>query len=165
MDDIDRRILDQLQADATPSNLALAARVHVSPATCLRRVQRLWETGLIESQVAIVNRERLAQSIGQGLTAIVEVTLERQAAEHLDAFEARVIQAEAVQQCYRVTPGPDFVLVLYAADMAAYQRISQELFTLDANVRNVKSYFSVKRCKFGARIPLLSQELRPSSAG
>ncbi len=163
MDDIDRRILDQLQADASLSNLALAAMVHVSPATCLRRVQRLWDLGLIDSQVVIVNRERLAKAIGQGLTAIVEVSLERQAAEHLDAFEARMGKDEAVQQCYRVTPGPDFVLVLYAADMADYQRISQELFTLDANVRNVKAFFSVKRSKFGARVPLLPQDLSAST--
>ena len=155
MDDTDRRILDALQSDATLSNLALAAKVHVSPATCLRRVKGLWEEGLIESQVAVVNPEKLATAIGHGLSVIVEVSLERQAAEHLSAFEARMTNVAAVQQCYRVSPGPDFVLVLYAQNMADYQNISQQLFTLDANVRNVKAFFSIRRSKFGSKIQVL----------
>ena len=60
----------------------------------------------------------------------------------------------AVQQCYRVSPGPDFVLVLHVPDMAAYHALVQRLFTQDANVRNVKSFFSVKRGKFDLRLPL-----------
>lgn len=154
LDDVDRRILEQLQNDASLSNLALAARVHASPATCLRRVQRLRDQGIIEQQVAILSVDRLARLTGEGLTVIAEVTLERQTAEDLDAFESRVILSPAVQQCYRVSPGPDFVLVLHLPDMRAYQQLAQELFTRDTRVRNVKAYFSVKRAKFGARVSL-----------
>jgi DNA-binding Lrp family transcriptional regulator len=82
------------------------------------------------------------------------VTLDRQGAEHLDAFEARAVAEAAVQQCWRVSPGPDFVLVLHVADMPGYQALVQRLFTQDANVRNVKAYFSVKRAKFETRIAL-----------
>jgi DNA-binding Lrp family transcriptional regulator len=85
---------------------------------------------------------------------LVEVTLDRQGAEHLDAFEARAVAQDAVQQCWRVSPGPDFILVLQAADMPDYQALVQRLFTQDANVRNVKAYFSVKRAKFDTRVPL-----------
>ena len=154
LDSIDLLLLDQLQKDASLSNQALAERVHVSPATCLRRVRLLRENGLLESVVGILNPERLAQVRGAGLTAIAEVTLERQGAEFLQAFEDRVIAHDQVQQCYRVSPGPDFVLVLYADDMPAYLALSQQLFTSDANVRNVKSFFSLKRAKFGARVAL-----------
>jgi Lrp/AsnC family transcriptional regulator, leucine-responsive regulatory protein len=59
-----------------------------------------------------------------------------------------------VQQCYRVSPGPDFVLIIHALDMPDYLALAQRLFTSDANVRNVKTYFSVKRSKFGTRVPL-----------
>jgi Lrp/AsnC family leucine-responsive transcriptional regulator len=59
-----------------------------------------------------------------------------------------------VQQCWRVSPGPDFVLVAQVADMAAYHALVQRLFTQDANVRNVKSYFSVKRAKFEPAVAL-----------
>jgi Lrp/AsnC family leucine-responsive transcriptional regulator len=154
LDATDLLILQQLQRDASQSNQALAARVHTSPPTCLRRVKRLLEAGLMERQVAILNPERLAAALGHGLSAIVEITLDRQDAGALDAFEARVAPDVAVQQCYRVSPGPDFVLVIHTRDMPAYHALAQRLFTVDANVRNVKAFFSVKRSKFGAELPL-----------
>ena len=154
LDATDFALLEALQEDASQSNLALAARVHVSPPTCLRRVKRLQDAGLIERQVAILSADRLAPVLGAGLEAIVEVTLERQGAEHLDAFEQRVAADPAVQQCYRVSPGPDFILHVRAADMPGYLALQQRLFTADANVRNVKAFFSVKRAKFEPRLPM-----------
>lgn len=154
LDTIDLQLLAQLQRDASLSNQELAERVHTSPPTCLRRVKRLRDAGLIERQVAILSPERLAATQGHGLTAIVEITLDRQDAGALDALEARVAQDDAVQQCYRVSPGPDFVLVVHARDMPDYQALAQRLFTVDANVRNVKAFFSIKRSKFGAVLPL-----------
>ena len=132
------------------SNQALAAKAHLSPATCLRRVARLTASGVIERRVALLSPERL----GAGLSAIVEITLDRQGAEHLAAFEAKVQAEPAVQQCYRVSPGPDFVLFVQLPDMAGYHVLVQRLFTQDANVRNVKSFFSVRRAKFDPRLPL-----------
>ena len=152
IDDIDLRLLDALQQDASLSNLELAARVHTSPPTCLRRVKRLRDAGLIERQVAILSPDKLAPLLGHGLCAIVEITLDRQGAELLEAFEARVAGDGAVQQCYRVSPGPDFVLVVQARDMPGYLALAQRLFTSDANVRNVKAFFSLKRSKFGAQL-------------
>ena len=154
LDAVDLQLLVQLQKDASLSNQALAARVHTSPPTCLRRVKRLHDAGLVERQIAILNPERLAATLGHGLTAIIEITLDRQDADALDAFEARVAPDAAVQQCYRVSPGPDFVLVVHAKNMPSYHALTQRLFTSDANVRNVKAFFSVKRSKFGAELPL-----------
>ncbi len=154
MDAMDLQILAQLQRDASLSNQDLAEAVHTSAPTCLRRIKRMRDAGLIERQIAILNPERLAQSLGHGLCVIVEITLERQGAEELARFEARVLQDAAVQQCYQVSPGPDFVLVVHARDMPSYQALVQRLFTTDANVRNVKAFFSVKRGKFGAELPL-----------
>ncbi len=154
LDLTDLQLLAQLQADASLSNQALAERVHTSPPTCLRRVKRLHDAGLIERQVAILNPQRMAEVTGHGLTAIVEITLDRQDTGALEKFEARVAEDFSVQQCYRVSPGPDFCLVVHAKDMPDYQAITQRLFTSDANVRNVKAFFSVKRSKFGAELPL-----------
>ena len=150
LDDIDRRLLDLLQADATRTNQALAEAAGVSAATALRRVRRLTESGVIERQVALL-APRLSD---EGLTAIAEVSLDRQGAELLQAFEARALAEAAVQQCYRVSPGPDFVLVAWVPDMNAWGAVVQRLFTQDANVRNVKTYFSVRRAKFEPRISL-----------
>ena len=154
MDATDWLLLAALQEDASQSNQALAARAHISAPTCLRRIKRLREVGLIEKQVALLNPQRLAEVSGHGLQAIVEVTLERQGADWLAAFEERVVADEAVQQCYRVSPGPDFVLVVQTRDMPDYLALAQRLLHSDANVRNVKAYFSVKRSKFGTQLPL-----------
>ena len=149
LDAIDHRLLNLLQADAARSNQALAEAAHVSPATALRRVRRLVEAGVIERQVAIVSPARVG-----GLSAIVEITLDRQGAEHLAAFEARAVAEAAVQQCYRVSPGPDLLLVVWLPDMAAYHALVQRLFTQDANVRNVKSFFATHRAKFEPAVQL-----------
>jgi DNA-binding Lrp family transcriptional regulator len=147
-------LLDQLQADAAVSNQELARRVHVSPPTCLRRVKRLVDCGLVARQVALLDRDRLAAVLGHGLDAIVEITLDRQSAEAMDAFEQRVAADACVQQCYRVSPGPDFILVVHTPDMPGYLALAQRLFSSDANVRNVKAFFSVKQAKFEPRIPV-----------
>lgn len=150
VDDLDRRILNALQTDASHTNAELAELVHVSPPTCLRRVKQLTDSGVIERQVAIVAPEK----IDARLTAIVEITLDVQAAERMGEFEALVAEEAAVLQCYRVAPGPDFVLVVQVADMPAYHELAHRLFTSHANVRNVKAYFSTHRSKFDTRIAL-----------
>lgn len=152
LDAIDLRLLEVLQNDAALSNQDLAARVAVSPATCLRRVKRLVDAGVIERRVALLSPDKL----GAGLQALLEITLDRQGAEHLEAFEARAVQEAAVQQCWRVSPGPDFVLVVQVADMPAYHAFTHRLLTQDANVRNIKAFFSVKRAKFDTRVGLPS---------
>jgi DNA-binding Lrp family transcriptional regulator len=150
LDDTDRRLLALLQADASLTNDELARRAHVSPATGLRRVRRLVEAGVIERQIAIVSPDAL----GRGLTAILEITLDRQDAEALAAFEAAVAGEAVVQQCYRVASGPDFVLVVYVPDMPAYHAFVHRALTAAANVRNVRSFFSVKRSKFEPALPV-----------
>jgi Lrp/AsnC family leucine-responsive transcriptional regulator len=150
LDAADRRLLALLQADCSLTNQALAERAHLSPPTCLRRVKRLVEAGVIERQIAVVATEK----IGASLTAIVEVSLEHQGAERLAEFETRVAEEPAVQQCYRVSPGPDFVLILHVADMPAYHALVHRLFTAAGNVRNVRTFFSIKRAKFEPAVNL-----------
>ena len=149
LDDADLRILDLLQADAAQTNQDLAAAVHVSPATALRRVRRLVNACIIERRVALLSPDKVG-----GLQALVEVQLDRQGAEHLDAFEAVAVAEPAVQQCWRISPGPDFMLVLWLHDMAGYNALVQRLFTQQANVRNVRTFFATKRAKFEPRVPL-----------
>lgn len=157
IDSIDLQLLTVLQRDASLSNLALAEQCRISPPTCMRRIKRLHELGLIDKQVAVLDPERMAAALGYGLTAIVEITLDQQNNEVWEQFEARVAKEDRVQQCYRVSPGPDFCLVVHALDMQDYLTLTQRLFTADANVRNVKTFFSVKRSKFGAELPLQTQ--------
>lgn len=158
LDLTDLQLLDLLQRDAGQSNVWLAEHLHISPPTCLRRVRRLHALGLIERQVAIVRPEALAPLVGHGLQALVEVTLERQNAEALDAFETVAVAHDGVQQCWRVSPGPDFMLVIACRDMPAYLSLSQQLFTAQSNVRNVKTFFATKRAKFSPHLPALAHK-------
>jgi Lrp/AsnC family leucine-responsive transcriptional regulator len=149
LDTTDRRLLALLQADCSLTNDELARRAHVSPATSLRRVRRLVQSGVIERRVAIVDPRAAG-----GVTAIVEVTLEQQTAELLEQFERHLAAAAEVQQCYRVASGPDFVLVVLVPDVAAYHAFAHRVLTAQANVRNVRSFFAVKRSKFEPAVPL-----------
>lgn len=148
MDDVDRRILNALQIDSSHTNAELAELVHVSPPTCLRRVKNLTQLGVIARQVALVSPEK----VGVKLTAIVEITLDVQAAERMAEFEQHVALEAAVLQCYRVAPGPDFVLMVQVPDMPAYHALAHRLFAAHTNVRNVKAYFSTFRSKFETSI-------------
>lgn len=150
LDDLDLRILDQLQHDADLTNQDLAERVHASPPTCMRRVRRLKTLGVIEKQIALISPAK----VGSTLTAIIEVTLDIQNAEQLEAFEKRIDAETAVLQCYRVSTGPDFVLITQVTDMPAYHALVHRTLTAQANVRNVRTFFSVHRSKFETRIPI-----------
>jgi Lrp/AsnC family leucine-responsive transcriptional regulator len=150
LDELDLRILEQMQTDSSLTNQDLAQRVHASAPTCLRRVRRLMDEGVIEKQVAIVDPGK----VGSTLTAVIEITLDVQTAERLHAFEADMANEPAVLQCYRVSPGPDFIVIAQVADMPAYHTMAHRLFTSQANVRNVRSFFSIHRSKFETRIAL-----------
>jgi DNA-binding Lrp family transcriptional regulator len=155
LDAVDLRLLEILQADAALSNQELAVRAHVSPATSLRRVRRLTELGVILRQVALLEADR----IGPQLQVVCEVVLDRQGQEHADAFERHVVAHPAVQQVYRVSPGPDFILVAVAPDLPAWAQLVARLFTQAANVRNVKTFFVIRRAKFETSVPLPSAEV------
>jgi Lrp/AsnC family leucine-responsive transcriptional regulator len=154
LDAIDLQLLANLQANASISNIALADKLHISAPTCLRRTKRLQQEGWIEKQVAILSSDKMGRFMGHSVTALIEVSLDKQGEELLQAFETRAVQEAAIQQCWRVSPGPDFMLVVQVPDMPAYLAFTQRLLTQDANVRNVKAFFSVKRAKFGTEIPL-----------
>ena len=152
LDDLDHRILHALQDQADRSNLEIARLIGLSPAATLRRIKRLKDQGVIERVVAVLN----PQAVGAGLLAVVEVSLERQGEHALQAFAALACKQAEVQQCYQVSPGPDFVLIAQVPDMPAYHAFSQRLLTEDANVRHVKAYFSVKRHAFKAGLNLMA---------
>jgi Lrp/AsnC family leucine-responsive transcriptional regulator len=161
LDDLDRRILNVLQTDCSATNQDLARQVHASAPTCLRRVRRLVENGVIQRQVAIVDPDRT----GSSLTALIEITLDVQTEEYFEQFEAAMASEDAVLQCYRVSPGPDFVVVAQVPDMPAYHAMAHRVFTSQKNVRNVRTFFSIHRSKFETRMPLSAMAFSASRPG
>ena len=148
LDDLDKRILNVLQEDASISNQDLAEKVFSSPPTCLRRVKQLEKEGIIQKRVALLDEQKL----GSFLTAIVEINLLQQSAEVFDTFEALIVPEKAVKQCYRVSSGPDFIVVLQVPDMNAYHDLVRKLFTATNQVRNVRTFFSTHRSKFETNV-------------
>ena len=150
LDELDIRILEILQEDASISNQALAKRVFTSAATTLRRVRALAEIGVIGRTVAVLSPEKLGASI----TAIAEITLDVQNADAFDDFDQLIAVESAVTQAYRTAPSVDFTLLLMVRDMPAYHALVQRLFTAANNVRNVRSRFVTRRSKFSVALPL-----------
>ena len=150
--ELDLRILNALQQEASLSNQALAEKVFTSAATSLRRVRALTEAGVIEATVAILSPAKL----GPLLLAITEITLDVQNADRFDAFDALVRGEASVTQVYRTAPSVDFTLMLTLPDMAAYQALVQRVFTAASNVRNVRTRFATQRTKFSMALPLPS---------
>ena len=150
MDAIDRRILDCLQQDAGGTNQALAERVGLSPSACLTRVKRLRADGTIDAVVALLNPEAVADC----LHVVVEVTMERDDRRLYRRFEARVLAAPEVKQCYMVTGECDFVLILSVPDMDAYDRFCDSVLYADDNLRKFRTLVSRRRTKFDTSVPL-----------
>jgi Lrp/AsnC family transcriptional regulator, leucine-responsive regulatory protein len=148
--ELDLRILEALQQDASMSNQALAEKVFTSAATSLRRVRALSEAGVIEATVAILSPAK----IGPLLLAITEITLDVQNADRFDVFDALVRDEASVTQVYRTAPSVDFTLMLTLPDMAAYQALVPRVFTAANNVRNVRTRFVTQRSKFSVALPL-----------
>lgn len=150
LDKLDLQILSVLQTNADLTHQELAKLVNVSVPTCQRRVKRLKDGPTIERLVAVLD----PGEIGEPLTAILEVTLANQCVEVLDAFEGLVCAVDEVQQCYRLSSGPDFLMILSIADMAMYNDFAHSYLTAQNQVRSVRTFFSTKRSKFSTSLTL-----------
>ena len=150
MDALDVALLDLLQHDASLPMRTLADKVGTSPATCQRRIAQLRETGVLQRQVAIVDR----RLVGRPLTVFVSVELGQQNAALLTQFERRMAAEEAVMACYEVSGEFDFLLIVSAESMEQYHAFTREAFSSNHNVRNFKSMFAMNCSKFETRVPL-----------
>lgn len=149
LDEFDRRLLDALQQDSRRTGDQLAALVGLSAAACLRRAQRLRETGIIEREIAIV----APQAVGRGLTMVVQVTLEREQPATSDEFKRQMRRAPEVMQCYNVTGVTDFVLIVSVADMEEYEEFTKRLL-FEKYVRRFETMVVIDRVKFETTVPI-----------
>ena len=148
IDKADRIILDRLQGNARISLEALADACGLSSASAQRRVKRLRDSGVIEGDVSVVNPDAL----GQCMTFIVMVELERERIDQLDDFRRIVRKELQVQQCYYVTGEADFTLICTARNMADFEALTQRLFFENANVRRFRTSVVMDRTKVGLTV-------------
>jgi Lrp/AsnC family leucine-responsive transcriptional regulator len=149
-DRIDRKIMETLQVNARISNVELAQTVGLSPAPCLRRVQVLEESGVIEGYVGLVDRRKVML----GVEAFINVQLNGQGKAVMDPVEAMIRQFPEVLECHVMTGDWDYLLHVVAQDMDAIQKFLQDNLSQVAGVMRIKTSFAVRRVVRRTLLPL-----------
>jgi len=146
LDRADRKLLRLLQSDGRIGNAELARRLHMSPATCHRRTQRLFAEGYIERVAARIN----AQKVGRGTLVLIGVVLDRSTPESFTAFERAVAALPFVLDCHLVAGDFDFFLKIRIRDIADYNRLHGEQLITVPGVRQTRTFFVIKEVVDGA---------------
>ena len=149
LDEIDRQILRELQADGRMTNVELAKRVGISAPPCLRRVRTLEESGYIKSYHAQVDARRL----GFEVQVFANVGLVSQAEVDLSAFEQRCRDWPLVRECHMLNGEIDFVLKCVAPDLSTFQLFLTEELAAADNVESVRTSLVVRSAKDEPGIP------------
>src|SRR6056300_352775 len=150
IDETDWRILAELQADASLTNVELARRVHLSPSPCLARVKALQAAGVIRRYVALVD----AAALGLGLNVFISISLTTQSKEALARFEASLATQDEVMECYLMTGDSDYLIRVVVPDMAALERFILERLTPIAGIEKIRSSFALKQVRYKTALPL-----------
>jgi len=143
LDDIDYKILENLQNNGRITNVELAEKVGITAPPCLRRVRALKEAGYIQGYYGELN----AEAMGFGLIIFAMVGLHSQAENDLKAFEARVAEWPLVRETYMLNGEIDFILKIVARDLAQFQKFLTTKLTPAPNVDSVKTSLSIRCAK------------------
>ncbi len=139
-DATDRRILTVLQKEGRITNADLAERVNLSPSACHRRVERLQDDGIIAGYVALLD----ARKMGRPTTVFVEITLQGQADDLLDAFEREVARVPDILECHLMAGTADYLLKIMAEDTEDFARIHRQFLSRLPGVRQMQSSFALR---------------------
>jgi Lrp/AsnC family leucine-responsive transcriptional regulator len=148
LDSYDRAILRIVQRDNKTPQRTIAEAVNLSAAAVQRRIAAMEAAGIIARNAAMVD----VKALGMAITAIVEVQLTDERIETVDAAKALFAEAPEVQQCYYVTGGISFMLIVVSPDMSAYEATTRRLFAQNGAVRSYRSLIALDRVKAGMEI-------------
>ncbi len=140
LDPIDRRLLDELQLDGRATNIEIAERVGLSPSACLRRTRRLEDAGVIAGYAMLIE----PRAIDRHVDVFVEISLENQTEERLDAFEAAVVLCPRVMSCHLMAGAADYLLHLAVADTSDYEQIHRQHLSNLPGVASIRSNFAMR---------------------
>ncbi|MFN5171031.1 MAG: Lrp/AsnC family transcriptional regulator [Cyclobacteriaceae bacterium] len=150
LDQIDRKILELLQANSNITNAQLAQEIGLSPAPTLERVKKLEQAGIIRSYHAVVD----PASVGLGVSTFVTVSLKGHNKENIEKFINAIKKIEEVVECHHVTGQADFILKVVASDIPAYQTLMLEKVTNIEVVDNLQSTIILSTFKDSKAIPI-----------
>jgi Lrp/AsnC family transcriptional regulator, leucine-responsive regulatory protein len=149
-DAFDRKILAILQRDAKTPQREISEAVNLSASAVNRRIAAMEEAGVIMAHVALIDPSK----VGRPITVIVEVSVESERLDLLDAVRRRFIACPAVAQVYYVTGEMDFVLILTVVDMSEYEQLTRELFFAEGNVKRFRTLVVMDRAKATMAVPV-----------
>jgi DNA-binding Lrp family transcriptional regulator len=150
LDRLDRRILDELQADARISNQDLAKRVGLSPAPCWRRLRRLERDGFVAAHVTLLD----AAAIGLPILVYALVSLENHHPESVRQFDQLIAERPEVLECHSMSGTNDYLLRIVASSIEAYERFLSTHVLQLAAVRSVNTSFVLRTKKYTTRLPV-----------
>jgi len=150
LDDIDRKILQQLQADGRMSLNDLAAKVGLSPSPCLRRVRMLERDGVIARYVAVLDQ----RAVGLPVSVFVSIKLESQREQALERFNKAIAKWPEVLECYLMTGPRDYLLRIVVADLSAYERFLKQKLTKVDGIASIESSFALEQVKYSHVLPI-----------
>lgn len=145
LDSFDRAILRIIQEDNKKPQRHIAEQVHLSAASVQRRIAVMEDEGIIARNVAVIDRD----AMGLTITSIVEVRMVNEQIATVDAAKALFKATPEVQQCYYVTGGLSFVLILVTTDMRAYEVLTRRLFGENSHIESFRSLIALDRVKTG----------------
>jgi Lrp/AsnC family leucine-responsive transcriptional regulator len=154
LDSFDLHILQILQMNNQMPQRTIGAKVNLSAAAVQRRIRRMQEQGIIAGNIAVIN----PAATGQLITILVEVALESEQAELIDAAKKSFIATAEVQQCYYVTGEIDFILIINVPNMAVYEALTRRLFFGNHNVKRFTTFVTMDRVKVGLSIPIIQEK-------
>jgi len=150
IDRTDRAILRVLQRDASLSNVALAAKVHLSAPACLRRVERLKQKGLITGIVALLN----PRALDAGMLVMIGVVLDRSTPDSFAAFEKAAVKVSGCLECHVVTGEFDYFMLLRTRDHDSFNRLHAEQLLHLPGVRQIRSFMVLKQVLSTTQFPI-----------
>ncbi len=150
LDDMDVSILRQLQRRGRMTHAELSDHVNLSPSACHRRVQRLEASGVIRDYVALVS----PRAVGRVTTVFVEIKLQSQSEDILDAFEKSVARVPDVLECHLMAGSADYLLKIVARDSEDFARIHREHLSRLPGVAQMQSSFALKTVFKTTALPL-----------
>jgi DNA-binding Lrp family transcriptional regulator len=150
LDEIDRRILVELQRDGRLTNQDLAGRIGVSASPCWRRVRALEEAGVIKGYAALVD----PAALGLNVSVFTQVSLERQEKKALQVFETAVGEWPEIMECYLMTGDADYLLRVVVPDLAAYERFLMARLTRIRGIASIMSSFALRSVKYRTDLPI-----------
>lgn len=150
LDAVDRRILEQLQVDASLSNAELAEKIGSSAASCWRRIRNLEQAGVLGPAVRLLD----PQAIGRSVNVLCNVRVSSHARAARSAFEDFVCERREILECYSMSGEWDYLLRIVVSDVADYERFLMRVLLDHPSVGGASSHFALSQTKYTTALPL-----------